>query len=97
MHHITSYHPVFIYMLCNSCCHLPLIPSLTKEEFESIKAAPIKKKLKEIVKTLARQVDADWHDGYEEQAETKAEWFEAIEEPLQVCIFDDSVILPNTY
>ena len=59
---------------------------LTKDEFESIKTAPIKKRLKEIVKTLARQVDADWHDGYEEQAETKAEWFNAIEDPLQAVL-----------
>ncbi|KAL7539180.1 hypothetical protein ACHAXR_009069 [Thalassiosira sp. AJA248-18] len=59
---------------------------LTKEEYDSIKPAPIKKALKDIVKTLARQVDADWHDGYEEQAETKGEWFEAIEEPLQAVL-----------
>jgi hypothetical protein len=59
---------------------------LTKDEFDSIKAAPIKKTLKEIVKTLAQQVDADWHDGYEEQAETKGEWFEAIQGPLQAVL-----------
>ncbi len=28
----------------------------------------------------------DWHDGYEEQAETKGEWFEAIQEPLQAVL-----------
>ncbi len=56
---------------------------LTKEEFDSIKPAPIKRALKDIVKKLAKQVDDDWHDGYEEQAETKGEWFEAIQEPLQ--------------
>ena len=59
---------------------------LTKEEFESIKAAPVKKKLKEHVKTLARQVDADWHDGWEEQAETKVTWSSAIQEPLQAVL-----------
>ena len=59
---------------------------LTKDEYNSIKPAPIKKELKAIVKKLAQQVDADWHDGYEEQAETKAEWFEAIEGPLQAVL-----------
>mmetsp|Transcript_22091 Transcript_22091/g.33270 ORF Transcript_22091/g.33270 Transcript_22091/m.33270 type:complete len:323 (-) Transcript_22091:96-1064(-) len=59
---------------------------LTKDEFESIKAAPIKRTLKDIVKKLAKQVDEDWHDGYEDQAETKGEWFEAIQEPLQAVL-----------
>ena len=59
---------------------------LTQEEFNRIKAAPIKKTLKAIANKLGRQVDADWHDGYEEQAETKAEWFEAIQEPLQAVL-----------
>jgi hypothetical protein len=59
---------------------------LTQNEFESIKAARIKKELKTIVKKLAEQVDDDWHDGYEEQAETKEEWFNAIEEPLQAVL-----------
>ena len=59
---------------------------LTKDEFDSIKAAPIKRELKRIVKKLAKQVDDDWHDGYEEQAETKGEWFEAIQEPLQAVL-----------
>ena len=59
---------------------------LTKDEYDRVKAAPIKKDLKAIVKTLARQVDADWHDGYEEQAETKGEWFEALEGPLQAVL-----------
>ena len=59
---------------------------LTKSEFESVKAAPIKRTLKAIVKKLAKQVDDDWHDGYEEQAETKREWFQAIQEPLQAVL-----------
>mmetsp|Transcript_24785 Transcript_24785/g.35469 ORF Transcript_24785/g.35469 Transcript_24785/m.35469 type:complete len:322 (+) Transcript_24785:42-1007(+) len=59
---------------------------LTKVEFDSIKAPPIKKELKQIVKKLAKQVDDDWHDGYEEQQETKGEWFEAIQEPLQAVL-----------
>jgi hypothetical protein len=60
--------------------------SLMKEEFDRIKPAPIKKKLKEIVKTLAKQVDADWHDGWDDQAVTKGEWFMALEEPLQAVL-----------
>ena len=59
---------------------------LSKDEFDSIKAPPIKRALKTIVKKLAKQVDDDWHDGYEEQAETKGEWFEAIQEPLQAVL-----------
>lgn len=59
---------------------------LTKDEFDRIKPAPIKRSLKDIVKRLARQVDADWHDGYEEQAETKGEWFDAIQQPLQAVL-----------
>jgi hypothetical protein len=59
---------------------------LTKDEFDRIKPAPIKSSLKDIVKTLAQQVDDDWHDGYEEQAETKREWFDAIQEPLQAVL-----------
>jgi hypothetical protein len=59
---------------------------LTKEEHDRIKAAPIKKMLKSIVAHLAYQVDSDWHDGYEDQAETKVEWFQAIQEPLQAVL-----------
>jgi hypothetical protein len=59
---------------------------LTKDEMDRIKPAPIKRSLKDIVKKLAKQVDDDWHDGYEEQAEKKEEWFEAIQEPLQAVL-----------
>lgn len=73
---------------------------LTKEEFESIKAAPVKKKLKEHVKTLARQVDVDWHDGWEEQSETKVTWFSAIQEPLQavldIGVGKETALIPNS-
>ena len=34
----------------------------------------VKKKLNAHVKTLARMVDSDWHDGYEEQGEECMEW-----------------------
>ena len=51
---------------------------LTKEEFETIKAANVKKDLKAFVHKLNCQVDANWHDGYDKQAETKGEWFEAL-------------------
>jgi hypothetical protein len=60
--------------------------NLTKDEFNRIKAAPIKKELNVIVKRLAHEVNADWHDGYEEQAETKQKWFYAIQEPLQTVL-----------
>ena len=59
---------------------------LTKDEMDRIKPAPIKRSLKTIVKTLAKQVDDNWHDGYEEQAETTGEWFEAIQKPLQAVL-----------
>lgn len=59
---------------------------LTQQEFNRIKSPAIKKELKAIVKKLAYQVDADWHDGYEEQAETKARWFDALQEPLQAVL-----------
>ena len=34
----------------------------------------VKKKLNAHVKTLARMVDSDWHDGYEEQGEECMDW-----------------------
>lgn len=40
----------------------------------AIKPADVKKKLNAHVKTLARMVDSDWHDGYEEQGEECMEW-----------------------
>merc|ERR1712137_310981 len=55
---------------------------LTKAEFDSVKAAPLKKKLKAYVKQLAEEVDADWHDGYEEQGETIEKWVNATAAPL---------------
>ena len=48
---------------------------LTKQEFASIKPGPIKKCLKAYVKTLAKQIHDDWHDGTEEQGETISDWF----------------------
>ena len=40
----------------------------------AIKPADVKKKLNAHVKTLARMVNSDWHDGYEEQGEECLEW-----------------------
>ena len=34
----------------------------------------VKKQLNAHVKTLARMVNSDWHDGYEEQGEECLEW-----------------------
>ena len=39
----------------------------------------VKKKLNAHVKTLARMVDSDWHDGYEEQGEECMEWIECVD------------------
>jgi len=51
---------------------------LTKDEFASIALATIKRELKQFVKTLAKQVREDWHDGYEEQGGTICNWFHAL-------------------
>ena len=59
---------------------------LTKEEFDSIKVPLHKKKLKAIVKELHEQVDANWHDGCEEQGETIEEWYKYLMKPLQAII-----------
>ena len=48
---------------------------LSKQEFASIKPGPIKKILKDFVKTLAKQIHDDWHDGWEEQGATICDWF----------------------
>lgn len=59
---------------------------ITQDEFVSIKAAPLKKKLKAHSKTLGQQVDDDWHDGYEEQGETIEEWTKELKAPLEAVV-----------
>ena len=52
---------------CGDCCapNLPHTPVLLRS---------VKKQLNAHVKTLARMVNSDWHDGYEEQGEECLEW-----------------------
>ena len=53
---------------CGDCCTPNLLlrtPLLLRS---------VKKKLNAHVKTLARMVNSDWHDGYEEQGEECLEW-----------------------
>jgi hypothetical protein len=59
---------------------------LSQADFTRVKAPATRKTLTAIVKTLAVQVDEDWHDGYEEQAETVGEWFDALQAPLQAVL-----------
>ena len=53
-----------------------------------IKSSDVKKRLSAHVKTLARMVDDDWHDGYEDQGQECLEWIascgEAVEAALRV-------------
>ena len=43
----------------------------------------IRAELQSIVNKLTRQVMADWHDGWSDQAETTGDWFLALQDPLQ--------------
>lgn len=59
---------------------------LSKEDWGRLKPHLMKKMLKQFSKTLAKQVDANWHDGYEEQGATVAKWAMALREPLQAVL-----------
>ena len=59
---------------------------LSKDDFDRVKLPQYKKALKGLVKTLAQQVDNDWHDGYEEQGETIDAWFASLKAPLQAVL-----------
>lgn len=59
---------------------------LTKAEWGRVKPLSIKKMLKQFSKTLAKQVDANWHDGWEAQGETVLDWAAAVREPLQAVL-----------
>jgi len=63
-----------------------VLVGLTKTELVRIDPKSVRRTLKEIVQKLTDQVKEDWHDGYEEQLETKVEWFYALEEPLQAVL-----------
>jgi len=45
------------------------LPGVSKEDFENTKEDKAKKVLNKQVKIVAKMVDDDWHDGYEEQGE----------------------------
>ena len=53
---------------CGDCC----TPNLLLRTPVLLRS--VKKKLNAHVKTLARMVNSDWHDGYEEQGEECLEW-----------------------
>ena len=62
-----------------------------KEKFVKVlDAKPLKLKLNNMVKVLAKMVDDDWHDGWEEQGEKIWEYLKALQEPLtqviNVCV-----------
>lgn len=70
----------------NSKNNIHVFGGLTKEEQDRIDPQAVEGTLQEIVDTLSKQVKEDWHDGYEEQLETKIEWFYALEGPLQAVL-----------
>ena len=70
----------------NSKINIHVFEGLTKEERDRIDPQPVKWTLQDIVDKLLEQVKEDWHDGYEEQLETKIEWFYALEGPLQAVL-----------
>lgn len=53
----------------------------------------VKKTLSGIVKTLAGMVNADWHDGYEEQAEVTCKWFKEQSRVAQSVSFKGAVFI----
>jgi len=50
------------------------LPGVSKEDFENTKEDKAKKVLNTKVKIVAKMVDDDWHDGYEEQGEELVEY-----------------------
>jgi len=60
--------------------------SLTQKDLKRIEAGTITKKLSTLARKLVRQVNQDWHDGYEDQLETKLEWHYALKKPLQAVL-----------
>ena len=55
-------------------------------ELALIKTADLKKSLNAHVQSLARTVDADWHDSYEETAEEACEWFGQAGAAVEACM-----------
>jgi len=59
------------------------IPGVSSDDFNSTKFAPVKKLLNNHVRTLAKMVNLDWHDGYEEQGEELSKYFANVKPALQ--------------
>jgi len=59
------------------------LPGVSNEDFAATKLAEVKKKLNGYVKSVAQMVNADWHDGYEEQGEKIGRYFEDVFVSLQ--------------
>eukprot|EP00483_Globobulimina_turgida_P007134 UN07148 len=50
-------------------------------------ANEFKKKMNQYVKSLAKMVNLDWHDGWEEQGEELQEYFQYLQKPA-ICIYE---------
>ena len=59
---------------------------ITDVEQIQINAVTVGYALEHFVNKLSRQVEEDWHDGYEDQSVTKMEWFMQIQQPLQAVL-----------
>jgi hypothetical protein len=51
--------------------------TLSAEDAQLVKVVDVRKALNEYVKSLAKTVDDDWHDSYEETDEMLGEWLQA--------------------
>lgn len=59
------------------------IEGISEEDFNNTDVLLIKKELNGYVKTVAKMVNADWHDGYEEQGAKVSEYKHRVGEILQ--------------
>jgi len=66
------------------------LPGVSKEQFEQLKLPPLKKKLNQYVRSVAQMVDADWHDGYEEQQMECDNYFGELSPPIQA-VYDIAI------
>jgi hypothetical protein len=55
-----------------------LAAGVSAEDTDATEPATVKKDMTGYVKTVAEMVDADWHDGYEEQGEELDSYFKAM-------------------
>lgn len=60
--------------------------AVTKAQWDAINSYKVMKSLSVYSQRLEEQVDADWHDGYEEQSETISQWFIPVERTLQAVL-----------